>query len=194
MTVEPWLLSRSFGKCELCQSSEGLATYELKPAGGPTADAKVLICTKCESGLEEPQKVEGNHWLCLRDSVWAEAPAVQVLSYRILQKLGSVAWAQDLLGQVYFPDDLQAWADAGLSSGLSSTEPHSVHVVDSNGSPLHSGDTVTLIKDLQVKGANFTAKRGTTVKNISLTDDPKHVEGRVNGIRIVLVAAFLKKA
>jgi len=50
-----------------------------------------------------------------------------------------------------------------------------------------------LIKDLDVKGAGFTAKRGTVVKNITLTDNPLHIEGRVNGVRIVLVADFLKK-
>ena len=55
------------------------------------------------------------------------------------------------------------------------------------------GDSVTLIKDLDVKGGGFTAKRGTLVKNISLTNNPKHIEGKVNGIQIVLVAAFLKK-
>jgi protein PhnA len=47
---------------------------------------------------------------------------------------------------------------------------------------------------LVVKGANFTAKRGTTVKNISLTDNPEHIEGKVNGTRIVLLSKFLKKA
>ncbi len=198
MTVEAWLMSRSSGKCELCQSSEELATYIVNPATGPLADTSVLLCAKCQDGLAEPQKAGSNHWLGLRESIWSEAPAVQVLSYRILQKLGAVAWAQDLLGQIYFPEDLQEWADAEILSDQSTAELSSqqgaVQVVDSNGSLLQTGDTVTLIKDLQVKGANFTAKRGTIVKNISLTDDPKHVEGRVNGIRIVLVAAFLKKS
>ena len=47
---------------------------------------------------------------------------------------------------------------------------------------------------LDVKGGGFTAKRGTLVRNISLTNNPKHIKGKVNGIQIVLVAAFLKKA
>ena len=50
-----------------------------------------------------------------------------------------------------------------------------------------------LIKDLDVKGAGFTAKRGTLVKNIKLTENPEHIEGRVNGIGIVLVSKFMKK-
>jgi len=51
-----------------------------------------------------------------------------------------------------------------------------------------------LIKDLDVKGAGFTAKRGTAVRNISLTSNPEHIEGRVNGTRIVLLTCFLKKS
>ena len=59
---------------------------------------------------------------------------------------------------------------------------------------VHNGADGTTLGDLDVKGGGFTAKRGTTVKGIALTDDPKYVEGKVNGIRIVLVAAYLKKA
>ena len=66
--------------------------------------------------------------------------------------------------------------------------------LDSHGTPLASGDSVTLIKDLDVKGAGFVAKRGTLVKNIRLTGDPAHVEGKVNGVAIVLKTQFLKKA
>jgi protein PhnA len=66
-------------------------------------------------------------------------------------------------------------------------------VVDSNGAVLMDGDSVTLIKDLDVKGANFTAKRGTLVKSIRVGDDPTHVEGRVNKMSIMLKTCFLKK-
>jgi protein PhnA len=59
---------------------------------------------------------------------------------------------------------------------------------------LLEGDNVTIIKDLEVKGAGFTAKRGTMVRGIHLTDNPLHIEGKVNGTQIVLVAAYLKKA
>ena len=66
--------------------------------------------------------------------------------------------------------------------------------VDSNGAPLADGDSVTLIKDLDVKGTSFVAKRGTLVKGVRLTDNPEHVEGRVNKVSIVLKTCFLKKA
>jgi protein PhnA len=70
-----------------------------------------------------------------------------------------------------------------------------VQHVDSNGVVLETGDTVTLIKDLTVKGANFTAKRGTAVRRISLVaDNPEHIEGRVNGQQIVILTKFVKKS
>ena len=60
---------------------------------------------------------------------------------------------------------------------------------------LQAGDTITLIKDLNVKGASFTAKRGTAVRNISLVhDNPEHIEGRVEGQQIVILTKFVKKS
>ena len=54
---------------------------------------------------------------------------------------------------------------------------------------------MVLIKDLPVKGANFTAKRGTAVRNISLVPDtPTQIEGRVEGQQIVILTEFVKKA
>ena len=90
----------------------------------------------------------------------------------------------------YLEAETLAWAQQGLTGSADSD----VICKDSNGTTLSAGDTITLIKDLVVKGANFTAKRGTTVKNISLTDNPEHIEGKVNGTRIVLLSKFLKKA
>ncbi len=85
------------------------------------------------------------------------------------------------------------WAQSGLDSPVEDDEA-SVPTVDANGTVLNTGDNVTLIKDLVVKGGGFTAKRGTLVKNIVLTPNPKHVEGKVNGSVIVLVAEYVKKA
>jgi protein PhnA len=60
---------------------------------------------------------------------------------------------------------------------------------------LQAGDTVVLIKDLDVKGAGFTAKRGTAVRGISLVaDNPEQIEGRVNGQQLVLLTKFVKKS
>jgi protein PhnA len=69
-----------------------------------------------------------------------------------------------------------------------------MEVKDSNGAILNDGDSVTLIKDLKVKGSSLVLKRGTVVKKIKLTDDPDEVDCRINGSGIVLRTEFLKKA
>jgi protein PhnA len=66
---------------------------------------------------------------------------------------------------------------------------------DSNGSELKDGDSVSVIKDLKVKGSSLTIKRGTSVKNIRLTDVDDEVECRIDKHgTIVLKTCFLKKA
>jgi len=66
---------------------------------------------------------------------------------------------------------------------------------ESNGAILKDGDSVTLIKDLKVKGASTTLKRGTLVKNIRLTDDVQEIECNAEKVKgLVLKTAFLKKA
>ena len=69
-----------------------------------------------------------------------------------------------------------------------------MEVKDSNGNLLTEGDSVTVIKDLKVRGSSAIIKRGTKVKNIRLTDDEEEVEGKVEGSVMVLKACFLKKA
>lgn len=65
---------------------------------------------------------------------------------------------------------------------------------DSNGAILKDGDSVTLIKDLKVKGTSTTLKRGTLVKNIRLTDDVEEIECNAEKVKgLVLKTAFLKK-
>src|SRR5690606_7250032 len=108
----------------------------------------------------------------------------------LLRALPDEGWAVDLLGQLYLDEETLAWAEAGLSAGASDAARPTL---DSNGAVLVDGDSVTLIKDLEVKGAGFTAKRGTLVKNIRLTDDPELIDARVNKIAIVLKSCFLQK-
>ena len=68
-------------------------------------------------------------------------------------------------------------------------------VKDSNGAVLKSGDSVTLTKDLKVKGSSVTLKRGTLIKNIRLTDDPAEIECNADKVKgLVLKTCFLKKA
>jgi len=68
-------------------------------------------------------------------------------------------------------------------------------VRDSNGAELRDGDTVTLTKDLKIKGSSAVLKRGTVIKNIRLTDNPAEIECRSDKIKgLVLRTEFLKKA
>lgn len=188
MGVKEQLLQRSGGVCELCGATENLSVYEVAPSDG-SAEESILICATCLEQIEDTGKTDPNHWRCLGESMWSIEPAVQAVSYRMLTMLGSEGWAQDLLGTLYLEPDVQAWADA-----LAGASDEGAPTRDSNGTILAAGDSVTIIKDLEVKGAGFTAKRGTVVKNISLTGNPEQIEGRVGGVQIVLLSKFLKKA
>jgi alkylphosphonate utilization operon protein PhnA len=68
-------------------------------------------------------------------------------------------------------------------------------VRDSNGTILIDGDNVVLIKDLKVKGAGATIKRGTVIRGIRLTEDPDEIDCRTDKIRgLVLRTEFVRKA
>ena len=173
--------------CELCGATENLENYN---AGDGSAEQSLILCETCRTQINNPDTLDANHWRCLNDTMWSEKPAVAVMSYRLLRALGE----QDLVDMMYFEDDVKAWADSGLlKTSKDNTNTALIHR-DSNGTVLNEGDTVTLIKDLEVKGAGFTAKRGTIVKNIRLTDDAKFIEGKINGTTIVLVADYMKKS
>ncbi|VAW56595.1 Protein PhnA [hydrothermal vent metagenome] len=191
MSTEQDLQTRSESKCELCSSSNLLNVYEVPPISDTSADQCLLICGTCNQQINNPDKVDVNHWRCLNDSMWSQVPAVQVMAWRMLTQLKHEGWPQDLLDMLYLEDDVLNWAKAGESSAINDKVIHK----DSNGAVLEAGDTVTLIKDLNVKGANFTAKRGTAVRNISLVaDNAEHIEGRVEGQRIVILTQFVKKS
>ncbi|MDZ4663760.1 MAG: zinc ribbon domain-containing protein YjdM [Bacteroidota bacterium] len=68
-----------------------------------------------------------------------------------------------------------------------------MEVKDSNGNILSDGDSVTLIKDLKVKGSSLVLKRGKVAKNTKLTDDPDEIDCKLDGSKTVLRTEFLKK-
>jgi protein PhnA len=189
MSVEQTLIERSGNICELCSATEGLSVVEVTPSDA-SADQAIYLCETCKSQIANPQNLDSDHWHCLNDSMWSQVPAVQVMAFRLLSALGE----QDQLDMMYLEDDVKTWAQAGMLNTAANDDGGAIVQRDSNGTILAEGDTVTLIKDLEVKGAGFTAKRGTIVKNIRLTDDSRYIEGKINGSTIVLVAAFMKKA
>lgn len=186
MSIETTLQQRSKQQCELCTDTQNLLVYPLPFSPDETANCAVLLCGTCTQQIANGTDLDIRHFRCLSESMWSAVPAVQVLSYRLLHKCSSETWAQDAIDMLYLDDELKAWADAGLEDEREAT-------LDVNGVALQAGDAVTIIKDLDVKGANFTAKRGTPVRNIGLSDNPLHIEGKVNGQRIVIIAAYTKK-
>lgn len=188
MRVEKILHDRCGSKCELCSAAENLGIYEVPPNPNADADRCLLICDTCREQIEDPEKVDIHHWRCLNDSMWSQVPAVQVVAWRMLSGLRAEGWPQELLDMLYLDDATLAWAQEGQNDG---DDPQ---YIDCNGVVLSAGDTVTIIKDLDVKGTSFTAKRGTAVRGISLdADNHEQIEGRVNGQQIVILTKFVKK-
>ena len=193
MNIEKILLDRSGSVCELCGSNNQLKVFEVPPVS-KDADKCILVCDSCFEQITHIKPLDSNHWPCLSTSMWSAVPAVQVMAWRLLHALRKEAWSQDLLDTLYLDDDTLAWAKA-IPFETDLVEEEEIIHKDSNGTRLQSGDSVVLIKDLDVKGGGFTAKRGTPVRGISLVENnPAQIEGRVNGQQIVILTQFVKKA
>ena len=190
MKIEEQLMQRCQSSCELCSANEQLTVYHVTGSEQQSDDSNIVICSLCHDQITGAQELNVNHWHCLRDSMWSQVPGVQVMAWRLLTKLSAEAWAQDLLDMLYLDEALRNWAMADAQEQATNEAP----TLDCNETELQEGDTVTIIKDLVVKGAGFTAKRGTAVRNIHLTSNPEQIEGRVNGTRIVLLTCYLKKS
>ena len=194
MTIDKILHERSGSKCELCGATENLTAYEVASDANSqsSADESILVCQNCLEQIENPDKMNSNHWRCLNDSMWSQVPVVQVMAWRMLTRLRAEGWPQDLLDMLYLDEATLQWAQATGEDQSSDDMPKHK---DSNGVVLEAGDTVVIIKDLNVKGTSFTVKRGTAVRGISLVaDNPEHIEGRVNGQQIVILTKFVKKS
>jgi len=192
MSTEQELEARSGSACELCNATENLGIYEVPPISDGSADQCVLLCKTCREQIEDPAKVDVNHWRCLNDSMWSQVPPVQVMAWRMLTRLRGEGWPQDLLDMLYLDDEVRSWAEA---TGEGKSPEEEARHVDCNGVTLEAGDSVTLTKDLDVKGSSLTAKRGTPVRNIRLVhDNPEQIEGRVDGQQIVILTKFVKKS
>jgi len=192
MSIEKILHDRCESKCELCGAADSLGVYEIPPNSNAGADECLLICQTCREQIENPEKIDTRHWRCLNDSMWSQVPAVQVVAWRMLTRLRAEGWPQDLLDMLYLDEEILTWAQA---TGEGKADLDEARYIDCNGVALTAGDTITIVKDLDVKGTSFTAKRGTAVRGISLvSDNHEQIEGRVNGQQIVILTKFVKKA
>ena len=191
MSLDKKLAERSGEKCELCGSTQELSAYTVEPGNAKNTDETIATCSTCLTQIQHLDQMDANHWRCLNDSMWSEVAAVQVVAWRMLNRLKSEGWPQDLLDMMYLDEDNLTWAKA-TGEGVSDEEAI-VHR-DSNGAILQNGDTVTLTKELDVRGATFSAKRGTAVRNIRLVhDNPEHIEGKIEGQSIVILTHYVKK-
>ena len=128
-----------------------------------------------------------NDWRGLSDSMWNENLPVQIVSWRMHARLKNM----DMLEMMYLDEDALEWAKA---TGEDDDDEGKIVHKDSNGNVLLDGDSVVLIKDLDVKGATFTAKRGAAVHNIKLVwDDANLIEGRVENQSIFILTQYVKK-
>ncbi|MDO4707731.1 MAG: zinc ribbon domain-containing protein YjdM [Porphyromonadaceae bacterium] len=95
----------------------------------------------------------------------------------------------------YFDGTTYVCPDCGAEFSAAEAEAAAQEGIakDSNGTPLETGDAVTVIKDLKVKGSSMVIKQGTKVKSIRLTENSEEVDCKIDGSSIVLKTCFLRK-
>lgn len=170
--------------CELCGSDKEVTLLPL-PLSDASEEQALYVCQNCKTQIESGE-LDENHFNCLNDAMWSETPAVKIMSYILFSRMGR----QDMVEMMYLEEDELQLAQQALNA-----EANKLIYKDANGVELQAGDSVVILKDLEVKGAGFTAKRGTTVTRIALAPgDHTHIEGRVNGTKIFLKTEFIKKA
>ncbi len=186
--IERKLKDRSGSVCEISGTEHDLVVYVLPPTNERTVENSVLIAKHLKDQIENPETTDEKDWRGLSESMWSEHLPVQILSWRMLARLKNT----DLLDMMYLDEEALEWAKA-TGEGEEEDENKIVHK-DSNGAILQDGDSVVLIKDLDVKGATFTAKRGAAVHNIKLVwDDANLIEGRVENQSIYILTQYVKK-
>lgn len=183
-TILDQLLNRSDSCCEISGRKENLEVYLVVPKEEYNLENCILISKPLKDQIENPEAINPMDWRGLNESMWNENLPVQIVSWRMLKLLNEY----DLVEMMYLDEEALDWAKA-----IGNEEITIVHK-DSNGNVLQDGDSVVLIKDLDVKGANFTAKRGAAVHNIKLVwDNAEQIEGKVENQHIVILTQYVKK-
>jgi len=191
MALNSQLQSRSNNSCELCSNeTQELNAYAVPPKGNDSPDNEVVLCNDCYNQISSADYTNTNHWRCLTGSIWSEVPAVQALSYKILGKLNGETWATEAIESVYLDESVIEWANAE-----DELEASKVVHKDSYGVVLETGDSVILTQNLNVKGANFIAPKGTMVRKIRLVpDNAEQIEGKIEGDTIVILTKYVRKS
>jgi protein PhnA len=185
MSISKELKERNQDLCELCNAEAATLEYTVSPKSDDATENQVALCTSCLAAMDD--KAAGFHWRCLEGSIWNPQPAVQALSYRILQNFKEEDWASNLISSVDLDENIVQWA-------MSAFEVAEVHT-DAFGNQLENGDTVVLTEQLNVKGTSFKASKGTVVNRIKLVqDNTGQIEGKINDQTIVILTKFVKKS
>lgn len=187
IVTEKRLKDRSGSLCEISGSDENLVVYLVEPKTEDIPENCILITKTLKDQIENPETTNANDWRGLSDSMWNENLPVQIVSWRMHARLKN----NDMLEMMYLDEDALEWAKA---TGEADDDEGKIVHKDSNGNVLKDGDSVVLVKDLDVKGATFTAKRGAAVHNIKLVwDDANLIEGRVENQNIFILTQYVKK-
>ncbi|MDB5283913.1 MAG: PhnA protein [Bacteroidota bacterium] len=191
MSVENSLRARGNNQCELCKSENKLSVYEVPPNSEQREEDCILVCEKCNLQLTKKEELDAKHWSCLNESMWSEVRPVQVVTWRMLNRLRNESWAAEAIDMMFLDEPTLAWARAtGDHENSAEVELHR----DSNGNILQDGENVVLTKTLDVKGSSLNAKLGTVVKGIKLVPDNfEQIEGKIEGQTIVILTKYLRK-
>lgn len=191
MSLQEQLTARSENKCELCEAAAPQNFYEVPPKTGGYEEENILICDKCLAQIDKKEELDSTHWQVLTTSMWSEVPGVQVVSWRMLNRLKDQAWAAEQLDMMYLDDERLEWANAMGDHELGAeVDLHK----DAYGALLENGDTVVLTKSLNVKGTSMNASIGTVVRNIHLvSDNTEQIEGKIEGQMIVILTKYVRK-
>jgi protein PhnA len=183
MALSAALSARCGGTCEICNNESAVHEFAVTPRDPDQLLNQTALCDTC---LQLMDQVDADHWRCLEGSIWNPEPAVQALSYRLLYARKDKEWAADILNAVEADEDIIQWA-------LTAFQVADVHK-DAFNNTLENGDNVVLTQALNVKGASFTAAKGTIVKKIRLVpDNTGQIEGKINDQTIVILTKFVKK-
>ena len=190
MSINTVLQNRSSSACELCsEPDKNLHAYAVPPKDD-SIDNLVVLCSNCYDKITKSDFSDTNYWRFLTGSIWNETPSVQALSYKILNKLISEEWASETVESVSLEEAVINWANAEDEAAAAKI----IHK-DAFGVILATGDSVVLTQNLNVKGANFIAPKGTIVRKIKLVDDnADQVEGKIEGEIIVILTKYLRKS
>jgi protein PhnA len=190
MKISNALLNRCNHACELCATpAENLQAYIVPTRSENIDENAVVLCGSCMQYIQDNDYSNANYFHFLTGSIWNEVSSVKVLSHKILTKLKDQVWAQDALEGAYLTDEELEW-----SNSEDEAVANEVIHKDAYGTVLQHGDTVFLTESLNVKGANFMASKGTKVSKIRLVhDNAEQIEGRIEGVVIVILTKFVRK-